>query len=434
MNNKPDTIPDVEGELQKAFSQKSDKELRSIVNEEDIYGKKFLDAAREELTGRVMGTRQQKTAEDIRFEEEQERLAEEERLRQEEEERVLRMAEQAAEAERIAAVNRRLMGRIAFIVPCVLAITLLIMFFFWNNTFPRLLERGRTALEQGDRAKAEELFQRAVKKETDGEASYELYKLTDNDFRLKQAADCGHSTAALLYGTQLLKREMWRLATEYLEKASDYNSERNYMLGCAYFVLQRSTQAKNAWERASVQGHLMANARLGDWYLCYGKVEDFEKALEYYLNAPKVCPGIAEKIKVLKDLQKQASRSGWGEGFSSDSWDGYEQRFYGESSYWGDKSVLRGIYWRKDGSCRYYGKFSSNKRLLNGLGIATYSNGNVYVGNLKVVSDKGNTYHVYYSGQGTLTHSNGTIKIGQWKNDRLIGKYTETDLFGQTIK
>lgn len=433
MSNEQTTIRDKERELQKALSQKSDEELRTIVSEEDLYDENFLRAVREELTGRVAGIRRQKNAEDFRREEEQERREEEERARREEEERTRLAVERAARAERIAAANRRLLRRIAVIVPCVLAVTAVIVFFVWNNSFPRLLERGHAAVEQGDETKAKKLFLRAAGKEKEGGiAAYELYKLLDDNSRLKEAADRGHGEAAMVYGKQLLKKENWTLAAKYLEKSYSYNSQRDYLLGCAYFASGERDKAKKSWEQATSRGYPLAPIRLGDWYLCYGNVQDFSKALEYYRSGPQDFPGVADKIKVLEDLQKQASRSGWGEGFTSESWEGGKFRFYGESnSSWEQKSVLRGIYSNQD-SHRFYGKFSSSKILLSGQGIISYRDGSIYVGNLKVVT-KGNNYDVYCSGQGTISSPFGKTKSGQWKANNLIGKYSETDLFGDKI-
>lgn len=418
---------------QKALSMKSDEELKTIVHEESIYGPEFVRAVRKELTARVAGKRRQKTAEEIRHEEEEERKAEAERQLKEEEERARREAERAVEAERIAAANKRMARRAAVIVPIVLALVALIGFFLWNNTAGRLTERGRQALAN-DREKAKKLLERAADKEITGVAAFELYNMNNSDYYLKKAADHGHIEANAVYGKQLLKGEKYAQAIPYLSRGlyDNADAEKHYLLGCAYFATGQTDAAKAALEEATQKGCREAYARLGDWYLCCGRVYDFEKALKCYQNAPRDWPGIIEKRQVLEDLQKRASRSGWGDGFGGDSWDNGNQRFYGEGSNYGTRSVLRGIYYQNPESHRIYGKFSASKRLLNGMGILSYKDGRIYAGNLNVVS-KGNSYTVYYSGKGTMTYSTGTTRKGMWKNDQLTGSFTGTDIFGHTI-
>ena len=71
MENKQNiTLTRQQQEWQKALMQKSEDELREMLNEEDVYDAAFLRFVREELTGRVAGLRRRKTAGEIRKEEE----------------------------------------------------------------------------------------------------------------------------------------------------------------------------------------------------------------------------------------------------------------------------------------------------------------------------------------------------------------------------
>lgn len=99
MENRQDmTLTRQQQEWQKALMQKSEDELREMLNEEDVYDAAFLRFVREELTGRVAGLRRRKTAGEIRQEEEEQRRQEEEQRQREEEERQRLAAERAAEA------------------------------------------------------------------------------------------------------------------------------------------------------------------------------------------------------------------------------------------------------------------------------------------------------------------------------------------------
>lgn len=422
-------------EWQRALMQKSEDELRVILNEEDIYGPEFLRFAREELTGRVTGKRRRKTGEEIREEEEQQRREEEERWRQEEEEQQRLVAERAAEAARREEQNRKLAKRAGIIAAIVVIVGIGIGLIVWNNTDKRLLVRGRNALADGDKEKAEKFFERAA--ETNGDAAFELWKIKKTAYYLKKAADYYNLVACGLYGEILMKSKSYAEAIPYLKKALlasaiDPQHEKyrllgnylHYLLGCAHWGSRNWNEARDEFINAVNGGYTEAKVRLGDWYLCRGELHDYQKAIECYENAPANWPGVKEKRQVLRDLKKYERN------FSSDNWS--NMRFYGEHSYWEQKSVRRGIAKNKETGYRFLGRFNPKSVLLSGLGIIANEDGSIYVGNIKVNSTKSG-YTPSYSGKGSFTDSfSGAISTGQWKNNSLVGSSTVTDIFGHT--
>lgn len=423
-------------EWQKALMQKSEEELKTMLNEEGIYGAELIRFVRKELTGRVAGSRCQKTAEEIREEEERLRCEEEERLHAEEEKQQRLAVERAAEAARREAQNRKLAKQAGIIAAIVVVVGSVIGLLVWNQTPERLLERGRKALATGNEGKAEKFFKQAA--ETEKDAAFELWRMKKSYYYLKKAADLHHSAACGLYGEKLMKDGTCAGAVPYLKNAlnasatvvysenSDHLFENylHYLLGCAYWANRDWKAARNELEKAADNGYTDAMVRLGDWYLCRGELRDYTKALEYYENAPANWPGVKEKRQVLRDLKK------YGRNFSSDSWS--NMRFYGEHSYWEQKSVRRGIVKNKETGYRYFGRFSSSAAFLSGLGIIANETGSIYAGNIKVNSTKSG-YTLSYSGKGSETDPfSGAIKTGQWKDDRLVDSYTLTDIFGQT--
>ncbi len=418
-----------EKDLRVALLMKSDDELKAIINESGIYGKELVCAAREELTARVAGKSRQKTQEEILKEEEEQRRIEEERLQREKEEALRKQEAAKAEMARRKALARKQAKRAGIILSGVLIVGAIVGFFVWNNTDERLVERGQKALAAGNEEKATKLFERA--EDTNAEAAYELWKLKKTNYYLEKAADLGHDEACAQYAVYLLREGAGSRAIHYFSKISDLlTGEGQYLLGCAYYMQKNWDAAREAFEVAVNKGNTKANVSLGDWYLCQGELNDYLKALEYYEAAPDDWPGIQEKRQVLRDLKKRDHN------FETDRWKGAQ--FWGEGqTAWNNwqshtRSVRRGIYKNIESKHRSIGKFDTTGKLLGGLGIETYSDGQIYVGNIKIKPLKDGYYTTEYSGKGYYTNANGTVKSGQRKNGRLTGTYTETNIFGET--
>lgn len=440
MENRQDmTLTRQQQEWQKALMQKSEDELREMLNEEDVYDAAFLRFVREELTGRVAGLRRRKTAGEIRQEEEEQRRQEEEQRQREEEERQRLAAERGAEAARREAENRRLMKRALIIGITVLVTGGVGGYFIWNNTVQRLIERGEVKYENGEKEEGKNLLLRAFKRDKTGRAAVSLcdiYRREDSlsmeVYYCQQAADAGWGEYAFRYGLYL--EEKGADGISYLKKGYDVVDDGEYALEvgrAAYFLGNaayrngRTDEAKRYWKRSAEMGCEAGRLALGDWYLCHGWNYEYREALKWYEEISEDLPGLDDRIRILRDLVRHSGWSAW-------SYNNGDVLRAEDINGWEGKKIKRGMYSWQDGS-RFYGKFDARGNGVNAPGIITYKQSNgaydMYVGDFRFVNRKWVRH-----GKGTYVGMDRTSQSGKWADGNRAGEITLTTAAGKQMK
>ncbi|MFR3328799.1 MAG: hypothetical protein ACLTSL_01285 [Odoribacter splanchnicus] len=417
-------------EWQKALMQKSEDELREMLNEEDVYDAAFLRFVREELTGRVAGLRRRKTAGEIRKEEEEQQRQEEEQRQREEEERQRLAAERAAEAARREVENRRLMKKVLIIGITVLVTGGVCGYIIWNNTVQRLIERGEVKYENGEKEEGKNLLMRAFKRDKTGRAAVSLCDIYHREDSLgmevyycQQAADAGWGEYAFRYGLYL--EEKGADGISYLKKGYDAVDDAEYALEvgrAAYFLGNaayrngRTDEAKRYWQKSSEMGCGAGRLAFGDWLLCHGQLRNgYREALACYEDISEDLPGLDDRIRILRDLVRYSGWSAWsynnGDVLRAEDINGFE-----------GKKIKRGVYSRKEGE-RFYGKFDAQGYGINAPGIITYKYSNgayaIYIGDFRFVNRRWIRH-----GKGTYVEMDRTSRTGKWVNDQPAGEMT----------
>lgn len=447
MENKQNiTLTRQQQEWQKALMQKSEDELREMLNEEDVYDAAFLRFVREELTGRVAGLRRRKTAGEIRKEEEEQRRQEEEQRRQEEEQRQREEEERqrlaavrAAEAARREVENRRLIKRALIIGITVLVTGGVCGYIIWNNTVQRLIERGEVKYENGEKEEGKNLLMRAFKRDKTGRAAVSLCDIYHREDSLsmevyycQQAADAGWEEYAFRYGLYL--EEKGADGISYLKKGYDAVDDAEYTLEvgrAAYFLGNaayrngRTDEAKRYWKRSAEMGCGAGRLALGDWFLCHGWNYEYREALKWYEDISEDLPGLDNRIRILRDLVRH---SGW----SARSYNNGDVLRAEDINGWEGKKIKRGLYSWQDGS-RFYGKFDAQGNGINAPGIITYKQSNgaciMYVGDFRFVNHRWIRY-----GKGTYVEMDRTSRTGKWVNNNMAGKITVVTPAGKQLE